>query len=83
MVSTYERLIVNRRKQQNRRGLSPQRRNNVLQGAPSSITPTKVSTAISTSKSFFDLLKDAEGHGGELHHFINPNDTSSKFRKCG
>ena len=84
MVSTYERLILNRRKQ-NRRGLSPQRRNNALQ-APSSMTPTKKgSNTTSTSKSFFDLLKDADGHGGELHHVIDPNEkdtTRSKFKKC-
>ena len=50
------------------------------------MTPTKKgSNTTSTSKSFFDLLKDADGHGGELHHVIDPNEkdtTRSKFKKC-
>lgn len=78
MTSSYEKIIINRRKLLCR---SPPRRKYITLSSSSSSTTSKhqqslsnLSVASLSSVNFLSLLKEHNYHeGGELHHVFNPN----------
>ena len=79
MTSLYEKLIINRREKRCR---SPTRKQKTQ--VPSRSLSPKYNMKTSNEISFFKsaslslLLRESEGQGGELHHVMNPNHSSSE-----